>query len=55
MKEFSKTKLFSYEAVFEVSGEQPDFHRINKFGDFDLSSIFPANARLIFLPINYLI
>jgi len=34
-----------YEAVFEVSGEQPDFHRINKFGDFDLSSIFPSNAR----------
>jgi len=34
-----------YEAVFEVSGEQPDFHRINKFGNFDLSSILPSNKR----------
>jgi hypothetical protein len=34
-----------YEAVFEVSGEQPDFHRINKFGEFKLSSILPSNTR----------
>merc|ERR1719222_455532 len=34
-----------YETVYEVSGPQPDFHRINKFGQFDLSSILPSNKR----------
>eukprot|EP00088_Acartia_fossae_P004666 TRINITY_DN1200_c0_g1_i3.p1 TRINITY_DN1200_c0_g1~~TRINITY_DN1200_c0_g1_i3.p1 ORF type:complete len:247 (-),score=47.20 TRINITY_DN1200_c0_g1_i3:500-1198(-) len=34
-----------YEAVFEVSGPQPDFHRIHKFGPFDLPTVLPANSR----------
>jgi len=34
-----------YETVFEVSGPQPDFHRINKFGDLDLKTIIPSNER----------
>ena len=34
-----------YEAVFEVSGPQPDFHRIEKFGPLDLTEFLHSNAR----------
>ena len=32
-----------YEALFEVSGPQPDFHRIEKFQPLDFSQIMPGN------------
>jgi len=35
----------TYEAVFEVSGPQPDFHRIEKFGALDLTEFLHSNAR----------
>lgn len=35
-----------YQAVFEVSGPQADFHRINKFGDLNLAEIIPSNRRM---------
>ncbi|XP_023341863.1 UPF0462 protein C4orf33 homolog isoform X4 [Eurytemora carolleeae] len=34
-----------YEAVFEVAGPQPDFHRIHKFGAFNLADILVSNSR----------
>jgi len=34
-----------YEAVFESSGPQPDFHRLEKFQPFNLSTILPTNNR----------
>ena len=32
-----------YEALFEVSGPQPDFHRIDKFQPVDFTEIMPGN------------
>jgi len=34
-----------YETVYEVSGPQPDFHRLSKFGHINLKEILPANDR----------
>ena len=36
---------FRYETVYEVSGPQPDFHRIHKFGALDLTQFVHSNAR----------
>ena len=32
-----------YEALFEVPGPQPDFHRIDKFQPVNFSAIMPGN------------
>eukprot|EP00092_Neocalanus_flemingeri_P007627 GFUD01008231.1.p1 GENE.GFUD01008231.1~~GFUD01008231.1.p1 ORF type:complete len:1056 (+),score=227.00 GFUD01008231.1:78-3170(+) len=32
-----------YEALYEVSGPQADFHRLNKFQEIDLSTLIPGN------------
>ena len=32
-----------YQALYEVSGPQPDFHRIDKFQPVDFSDILPGN------------
>jgi len=33
-----------YEALYEVSGPQPDFHRIDKFQPADFADIMPGNS-----------
>ena len=32
-----------YEALYESSGPQPDFHRLEKFQPIDMSTILPGN------------
>jgi len=34
-----------YEAAYEVSGPQPDFHRLSKFGHINLAEIIAGNQR----------